>query len=262
MPPQTHQSDPGILGRRTLKRDHRHLSEVLRPDLTVLDVGCGTGAITSGVAKVVGPRGYVVGVDRDVGLLEIAQREHGDLPNLRFETGDATSLSFRSEFDIVTAARTLQWIAEPHLAVSNMKQAAKPSGMVVVLDYNHSQNKWAPDPPEEFRLFYKAFLAWRQANEWDNEIADHLPELLRSAQLVDIESHVEDEIIACGEPGFVAGASLWSEVIDNVGVQIAKAGLCTESQLLCARETYDSWIKTDLVSQTLTMRAVTGRVAS
>src|SRR6266480_4441526 len=123
MPAQSHESDPRILGRRTLQRDHRCLATLLRPDIAVLDIGCGTGAITSGIARAVGTQGHVVGVDRDAGLSELARREHGTLTNLHFENGDATNLNFRSQFDIVTAARTLQWIAEPRLAVANMKKA-------------------------------------------------------------------------------------------------------------------------------------------
>src|SRR6516164_2145961 len=107
MPAQSHRSDPRILGRRTLQRDHRCLAELLRPGLAVLDVGCGTGAITAGAAKAVGPHGHVVGIDRDEALLELARAEHAMIPNLRFEYGDVTTLTFGTEFDIVTAARTL-----------------------------------------------------------------------------------------------------------------------------------------------------------
>ncbi len=261
MPAQSHQSDPRILGRRTLQRDHRCLATLLRPDIAVLDIGCGTGAITSGIARAVGTQGHVVGVDRDAGLSELARREHGTLTNLHFENGDATNLNFRSQFDIVTAARTLQWIAEPSLAVANMKKAAKPSGIVLVLDYNHMRNEWEPDPPAEFKIFYRAFLGWRQANHWDNEMGDRLPELFRSAGLVDVESHIQDEVVGRGEPEFVERTALWSEVIENVGEQIAKVGLCTESQLREAQGCYNSWLKTDLMRQTLSMRAVTGKVA-
>jgi len=80
-------------------------------------------------------------------------------PNLQFECGDATTLQVEAQFDIVTAARTLQWIAEPALAVSKMKEAAKPNGSVVVLDYNHLHNQWDPEPPREFKLFTTPF--WR-----------------------------------------------------------------------------------------------------
>src|SRR5215813_10094942 len=98
---QSHRSDPRTLGRRTLQRDHRCLAELLRPGLSVLDVGCGTGAIAAGIAKAVGPSGYVVGIDRDEALLDLARTEHAMLPNLQFECGDATALSFRAQFDIV-----------------------------------------------------------------------------------------------------------------------------------------------------------------
>src|SRR5215510_15010023 len=114
---QTHQSNPRILRRRTLERDHRHLATLLRPALSVLDVGCGTGAITAGIAKAVGPASEVIGADRDAALLEIARAEHGHVSNLRFEQLDAGGLDFRRKFDIVSAARTLQWISDPGTVV-------------------------------------------------------------------------------------------------------------------------------------------------
>jgi SAM-dependent methyltransferase len=234
---------------------------LLRPGLAVLDVGCGTGAITAGIAKAVGASGYVIGIDRDEALLARARREHGTLPNLRFQCGDVLALSFHAQFDIVTAARTLQWVAEPALAISKMKQAARPAGVLVVLDYDHASNRWEPDPPREFKQFYGAFLRWRQANGWDNEMASHLPELFRSAGLVNVRSRVQDEAIERGGPDFDERAGLWSEVIENVGEQLAKAGFCTESQLREARERYNSWVKTDMVKQSLAMRATTGTVA-
>src|SRR3954469_23904612 len=102
MSAQTHQSDPRILSRRTLQRDHRYLAGLLHPGLSVLDVGCGTGAITAGIAKAVEPNGHALGVDRDEGLLEIARKEYMAFSNLQFQSGDATHLNFRAQFDIVT----------------------------------------------------------------------------------------------------------------------------------------------------------------
>ena len=233
---------------------------MLRPGLFVLDVGCGTGAITAGIAKAVGPHGHVVGIDRDEVLLNLAQTEHASLPNLQFECGDATTLPFCAQFDIVTAARTLQWIAQPALAISKMKQAAKPAGALVVLDYNHATNKWDPAPPREFQRFYSAFLAWRNANGWDNEMANHLPALFRSAGLVDIRSRTQDEVAERGGPEFAERAALWSEVIDNVRGHLATAGFCTEFQLEEARECYASWAKAALMKQTLALRTIIGIV--
>ncbi|MBI3301586.1 MAG: methyltransferase domain-containing protein [Deltaproteobacteria bacterium] len=52
-----------LLNTRSLPTAHRRLAELLQPGLTVLDVGCGTGAITSGIAQIVAPHGRVVGID-------------------------------------------------------------------------------------------------------------------------------------------------------------------------------------------------------
>ena len=90
--------------RRTLERDHGHLARMLRPGISVLDVGCANGAITAGIAEAVGPDGNVVGVDRDALRLDFARSEHSALTNLQFEVGDATSVNYHGRFDIVTAA--------------------------------------------------------------------------------------------------------------------------------------------------------------
>jgi len=258
---QSHRSDPRILGRRTLDRDHRALARLLRPGLSVLDVGCGTGAITAGIARAVGVQGHVVGVDRDERLLQLAREGYRECSNLQFQPGDATSLSYRAPFDIITAARTLQWISDPGLAISKMKHAAKRDGLLVILDYNHTKSEWAPDPPPAFRHFYRAFLGWRDANSWDNEMGDHLPAYFREAGLLAIRSEIEDEIAARGEADFVGRAGLWSEVIENLGEPVSKAGFCTESELRAARESYNAWVETGLEKQTLALRAVIGRVA-
>jgi SAM-dependent methyltransferase len=261
MSAQSHRSNPRILKRRKLERDHRCLAELLRPGMSVLDVGCGTGSITAGIAGAVGAEGRVVGVDRDEELLGIARTEHGSIPTLRFEATDATRLNFHAEFDIVTAARVLQWISEPDAALAKMIEAAKPGGMLVVLDYNHAHSPWEPDPPVAFQRFYQAFLAWREANGWDNQMAAHLPDLFRSAGLVEIEGRVQDEIVVRGDPDFAEQSVLFLEVIEALGNRIVESGFCTESELAEARDSYGPWASTELTRQTLQMRAVIGRVS-
>src|SRR3954451_24067218 len=116
---QSHRSDPRILNRRTLRRDHRYLASVLRTGMDILDVGCGTGAITADIARAVGPDGTAVGIDRDDANLAVAVQQYGGVENLRFEGADILTAGerFNNRFDIVTAARTIQWISEPQLAV-------------------------------------------------------------------------------------------------------------------------------------------------
>ncbi len=260
MSEQTHQSDPKILDRRTLRGDHRVLAGLLRPGMAVLDVGCGTGAITAGIAEAVGPEGRVVGVDKDERNLARAREMHGGLGNLSFLTADAMGLDFCGEFDVVTAARTLQWIAAPGLAMAGMVRAARVGGLVVVLDYDHVRNGWSPEVPEEFGVFYRAFLAWREANGWDNAMAAHLPGLFGAAGLEEIASCGQDEVTERGEADFEGRAAIWLGVIEHVGAQVVEAGFCSEAECRAAGEVYGAWVKTGLVRQTLAMGAVTGRV--
>src|SRR6058998_1566553 len=89
-----------ILDTRTLTTAHRRLAQLLRPGLMVLDVGCGTGAMTRGMAEAVAPGGLAVGVDVHPGLLAQAYRTHGSVPGLAFTYGDADHLPCRDVFDV------------------------------------------------------------------------------------------------------------------------------------------------------------------
>ena len=257
---QQHRSEPAILDRRTLRADHRRLAALLRPGMRVLDVGCGPGAITRGIAEAVGPDGSVVGVDRDPALIDRARAGAAAFPNLRFEVGDATSLVYDAAFDVVTAARTLQWIADTGRAIRRMAHAVAPGGWLVVLDYNHARNAWDPAPPAAFMAFYAQFLAWRAANGWDNEVADHLPALLEAAGLTGIEIHDADEVGERGDADFAQKTALWVGVIDTLGPTMCGAGVCDAALVAAAREAYDAWRASTLQRQTLSMKTVIARI--
>lgn len=227
--------------------------------MSVLDVGCGTGAITSGIARAVAPA-MAVGLDRDPENLAVARERHGALPNLSLESGDALNLPYQGEFDVVNAARTLQWIREPGLAIANMKRAAKSGGRVIALDYNLADSRWEPGVPDEFADFYRAFLDWRAANGWDNQMADHLPDLFRAAGLQEVELHESDQTTARGEPGFEEKAGIWTYVTGTIAPQMIQAGFLEEGRQLEAERAYADWIACGLMRQTLVMATVEGLV--
>ena len=208
-----------------------------------------------------GPNGRVVGLDRDESLLVIARGDHV-FPNLRFVNGDVLNFAFQESFDIVTAARVLQWINPPELAITKMVQAAAPAGKIVILDYNHDNNAWEPDPPSEFMRFYKAFLEWRFANGWNNRMADCLPGLFQSQGLERIQVHIEDEVARHGDPDFSTVGAIWLNVIETLGPQLVEAGFLAERERIEAECVYRDWIQSHLQVQTLQMRAVEGTVPS
>lgn len=265
MSQQSHRSDPRVLNRRTLQRDHPYLARVLRTGMDILDVGCGTGAITADIAKAVGPGGMVLGIDRDDANRTVAGQQYGGVGNLRFENADILTLGdrFNNEFDIVTAARTIQWISEPERAVVNMKKAAKPGGRVIVLDYDLDETRWEPEPPASFQRFYRAFLEWRTANNWDNQMASHLTGLFLSAGLVDIANHPSDELVRRGDPGFfdAYASGIWLYVIQSLGPNLVEAGLLEESARLRAEEDYGGYVQHALRLQRHSMLTVEGRIS-
>ena len=264
MSQQSHRSDPRILNRRTLQRDHPYLARVLRTGMDVLDVGCGTGAITADIAKAVGPDGVALGIDRDDANLAIAVQEYGGIGNLRFEGADILMLAdrFNNRFDIVTAARVIQWISEPERAIVHMKKAANRGGRVIVLDYNLDETHWEPEPPVDFQRFYRAFLDWRSVNHWDNRTASHLTELFNAAGLVEIANHTSDELIRRGDPNFFEAyaSGIWLYVIQSLGPNLVQAGFLEESVRLRAEEDYGGYVQCALRLQRHSMLTVEGRI--
>src|SRR5262245_24918014 len=79
-----------------------YLSEIQLPNAAVvLDVGCGTGAITRVLAEMPGVS-KVVGVDPSPVFIEKAQELGKGLPQLSFHTGDGRAVPFAdASFDLV-----------------------------------------------------------------------------------------------------------------------------------------------------------------
>lgn len=103
-----------------------------------LDVGCGTGALTSVILDAADPAA-VVGVDPSDGYVAYARQQVAD-PRAGFEVGDARALPVeRAAFDAVVSGLVLNFIPaqEQQTAVDEMRRAARPGGAVAayVWDY-------------------------------------------------------------------------------------------------------------------------------
>ncbi len=249
---------PSVLHTRFLATGHRRLAELLRPGLSVLDVGCGPGAITRGIAEAVVPGGRAVGADLNERLVEEARRTHVGVLGLTFEVCDVYDLPYREEFDIVTAARVLQWLARPLDALRMMVRVAKPGGRVMVLDYNHARTSHTPEPPSTMRAFHAAFLRWRTEAGLDNAIADHLAGMFASAGLRDVVEIPQLEITRRGDPDFRIRAGIWAETAAFHGPSMVEDGVLTEQERAAAEADYRQWVATQAQSQSLHLVSVEG----
>jgi len=247
-----------FLDSRTLESDHRRLAGLLKPNMLVLDVGCGTGAITYGIAKAVS-EGRVIGIDISDSLLLEAVEKYKGCNNLSFEKQDLHSLPYESQFDIVTAARVLQWLYQPMNALEEIMKATKKNGMAVILDYNHEKINWDPEPPNSMLKFYTTFLKWREDAGMDNRIADHLYSMFEDLGFKDIEVSPQLEIAKRKDTNFVEKIDLWAKVAETRGIQMVGDGYISESDRVKAIIDYRNWIGKYAQAQTLYLTCVNGR---
>lgn len=232
-----------ILTARTLANSHPILLGLLDPGMSVLDAGCGPGTLTTGIARRVEP-GHVVGMDANPEMIRAAEAASppGEIPNLVFYTGDIRESGWEGEFDVVNAARTLQWIPDPDVALSRMARAAVPGGLVVVLDFDHTRATWS-DPPKAWMRFYEAFLAWREAGGLDNAIARHLSALCKGAGLVEMELTPQITTVSTSDADFFRVSGLWRMVIESRGRQMVAALSITETERRAAFHAFTEWMR-------------------
>ena len=93
----------------------------IAPGEHVLDVGSGSGAVTREIARRVGSRGRVVGLDQSPELLTVARelaREAGLDDRVEFREGDALRLPFPDRsFDVVLCVTVLSHVPQGEAAI-------------------------------------------------------------------------------------------------------------------------------------------------
>ena len=120
----------------------------------------------------------------------------------------ARQSGWQAEFDLVNAARVLQWIPDAETALGAMARAVRVGGQVVVLDYDHTRAEWSR-PPGAWTRFYRAFLEWREAGGLDNAIIGRVPGMCTAAGLVDIRVTPLVETVRAGDADFLRVAGAW-----------------------------------------------------
>lgn len=115
----------------------------LGPGDRALDVATGTGDMARELAKRVGPRGTVMGVDIAIAMLAIARRKTHRLP-VTYETRDVAELNLEAEFDAATVAFGFRNFADREGGLRTMARALKPGGRLVILELVPSHGRLKP----------------------------------------------------------------------------------------------------------------------
>ncbi len=100
-----------------------------------LDVACGTGVVTRALA---GEVDEVLGIDLTAAMLDVGRREarSAGLPNVAFESGDATALALPAEsFDGAVTRFSLHHIPVPRRVITELARVVRPGGLVIIGDH-------------------------------------------------------------------------------------------------------------------------------
>jgi len=232
--------------RRTAERDAHYLLPQLRPGMRLLDIGCGPGTITTGLARAVAP-GEVVGIDLVPDVIATAAQHlvESGITNARFEVASVYELPYEdASFDVVHAHQVLQHLAGPVEAAREAFRVLKPGGLFAVRDADYATMQAYPRLPEidTWRDLYHA-VATRNAAEAD--AGRRLPSWLREAGFEDIESSGDAVVFA--DPDSVRNwGESWADRIlySSIAEQALEYGLATRADLEAISEGWRRWSTT------------------
>jgi ubiquinone/menaquinone biosynthesis C-methylase UbiE len=172
---------------RTPENSAAYLLPHLKPNMRILDVGCGPGTITVGLAGYV-PDGHVTGIDAAADIVEQARASAADnnKGNVDFAVGDVYALDYPDDtFCVTHAHQVLQHLSDPVKALKEMRRVTKPGGIVAVRDADYGGMLWYPRLPvlDEWRDLYEKVA---RANGGEPDGARHLHVWAREAGFTDV----------------------------------------------------------------------------
>ena len=102
------------------------------PGQRVLDLGSGVGDVAMLAARLVGPSGEVVGIERDPRSITRARTRVAEagLQNVSFIQSDASQITDRKPFDAAVGRFILMWLPDPISVLRQLAQLVRPGGIV------------------------------------------------------------------------------------------------------------------------------------
>jgi len=117
----------------------------IKEGMRVLDLGCGSGAFTTFVARIVGEKGAVYAVDIEPKMLKqleskLSRPENKDIKNVELTQSSAYKLPFEDDFfDLAYMIAVLQEIPDRMRALAEIRRVLRPAGILAVTEF-------LPDP--------------------------------------------------------------------------------------------------------------------
>lgn len=106
--------------------------------MRVLELGCGSGAYTTFVARAIGKKGKVYALDIQPGMLKqlegkLSKPQNKDITNVELVHANAKDLSFESgSFDLVYMIGAFQEMSDKKKVLNEIKRVLKPGGILAI----------------------------------------------------------------------------------------------------------------------------------
>ncbi|ADP78483.1 class I SAM-dependent methyltransferase [Pseudofrankia inefficax] len=238
---------------RTAENSAAYLLPALRPGMTLLDVGAGPGTITVDLAERVAP-GQVTAVEVSESVLELPRAEAArrGAHTITFAVADVHALRFPDDsFDVVHAHQVLQHVADPVLALREMRRVCRPGGVVAVRDSSYSDFDWTPRPPE-LDEWLDLYLRAARANGGEPDAGRHLAGWAREAGFTDVTATTGHWVYESDADRRWWG-EMWAERIlrsDMAGQALAR-GLASQEDLERISRAWRDWAATPAAAITI-----------
>ena len=171
------------------------------PGNTIVDLGCGPGFTTLDLARLVGERGRVLGVDASATAAAEARdgARRQDLPNVRIVTAAADEIDLSCEQpDGIFARWLFCYLSDPAVVLRHVAGSLRSGGVVAVMDYWHYLAiRTEPQSPLFDTVFRAVYQSFGDAGG-SLDVAGALPRHCEAAGLS--VRHVEP-VSAIGRPG-------------------------------------------------------------
>jgi 2-polyprenyl-3-methyl-5-hydroxy-6-metoxy-1,4-benzoquinol methylase len=149
---------------KILKYHNFFINNTLDTD-TVLDIGCGNGAVAYDVSKKVHS---ITGIDIDKRNIKIAEKKFSN-SNLKYLVGDATQYDFQNTFDVVILSNVLEHIEDRIKFLSEIKELAPKILIRVPLITRDWLSVYKKELKMEYRLDETHFIEYTE-EEFEKEI--------------------------------------------------------------------------------------------
>jgi len=210
----------------------------------VLDVGCGPGSISVGLARAIEP-GELHGIDMEESQIALARAasEAGGHSNAAFHVGDVTGLPFEDDyFDVAHCHAVLMHVPDTAAVLSEVKRVLKPGGIIAVRE---SILDACFLSPFEDREAWDVFMKLLAGNGGHPTMGKELKKAFLDAGFTSPRTGASYEFFDTpGEVDFFHGVAVgWFLSPEVVGAAI-KFGLATQERFDQWRVELDQW-KTD-----------------